>query len=222
MEDEPQDGGAEEPTEVREPATEPLGEEAPAGARPKRLLRSRDDRMIAGVAGGLGAYFGVDPIIIRIGFGVSVLFGGLGLVAYLALALFVPSEDGSDDPKAPVQSSKLMAVLAVGLVVLVLLTGIGGFFFWDDGPGQALWIVIPLAALVAAWAAIRDRGGWRRSRNLFGTVLVGFLAATTFIVLATAAALLTAVGEGVAVALGLAGVGVLLVAARDSPAAGAG
>jgi len=62
------------------------------GSKPKRLLRSGDDRMIAGVAGGLGRYFQVDPVIFRIGFAVSVFFGGLGVLAYLALWLFVPAE----------------------------------------------------------------------------------------------------------------------------------
>ncbi|MGB2850830.1 MAG: PspC domain-containing protein [Solirubrobacterales bacterium] len=214
MEDERQGTGAEEDTEVREPETEPIeaSTSSAEGQRPKRLLRSRDDRMIAGVAGGLGQYFGVDPIIIRIGFGVSVLFGGLGLVAYLALALFVPSEDGTDDPQAPFQSSKAMAVLAAGLVLLVLLSGLGGLLFWGDGPGGLLWVVIPLAAAIAAWAAIRDRGGWSGTGNVLGTVGLALLAGTSFVVLATGAALLTAVGEGVAVALGLIGAGVLLVA----------
>ena len=63
-------------------------------AAPRRLLRSRDDRMLAGVAGGLGRYFDVDPVIVRIAFAISIFFGGLGVIAYAALALFVPSGDG--------------------------------------------------------------------------------------------------------------------------------
>ena len=61
-----------------------------------RLLRSSSDRVIAGVAGGLGDYFGVDPIIFRIGFVLSILFGGLGALAYVLLAVFVPT-DGDPD-----------------------------------------------------------------------------------------------------------------------------
>ena len=61
-----------------------------------RLLRSSSDRVIAGVAGGLGDYFGVDPVLFRIGFGLSILFGGLGVLAYLLLAVFVPT-DGDPD-----------------------------------------------------------------------------------------------------------------------------
>jgi phage shock protein PspC (stress-responsive transcriptional regulator) len=56
------------------------------------LTRSSHDSKIAGVAGGLGEYFGVDPVLFRVGFGVSVLFSGAGLVAYLVLALIMPSD----------------------------------------------------------------------------------------------------------------------------------
>src|SRR5919204_824792 len=63
---------------------------------PRRLRRSRSDRMLLGVSGGLGKYFGVDPILFRIGFGISVFFGGIGALAYALLALFVPT-DGEPD-----------------------------------------------------------------------------------------------------------------------------
>ena len=56
----------------------------------KRLYRSRDERMIAGVAGGLGEYFGMDPTIVRILFVVFAIGAGSGLLAYLIMALIVP------------------------------------------------------------------------------------------------------------------------------------
>ena len=57
----------------------------------KRLFRSRDERMIAGVAGGLGDYFGVDPTIVRLLFVFAVFFGvggSLGFVLGLQLSQF--------------------------------------------------------------------------------------------------------------------------------------
>ena len=87
------------PTEPQPPAPDqaPTSEQPDEGRdRPRRLLRSSSDRVIAGVAGGLGDYFGVDPIIFRIGFVLSILFGGLGALAYLLLAVFVPT-DGDPD-----------------------------------------------------------------------------------------------------------------------------
>src|SRR3954468_14029470 len=61
---------------------------------PRKLARSSEDHLIAGVAGGLGRYFGLDPVLFRIAFGVSIFFGGLGLLAYIALVAFLPSDDG--------------------------------------------------------------------------------------------------------------------------------
>jgi phage shock protein C len=58
----------------------------------KRLTRSTSDRKLGGVAGGLGEYFSVDPIVIRVGFAVATVFSGAGALAYLALLAFVPSD----------------------------------------------------------------------------------------------------------------------------------
>ena len=59
----------------------------------KRLYRSRDNRMVAGVAGGLAEYFGIDPTIVRLDWVFLLLPGGLpGLLPYLLLWLIVPLE----------------------------------------------------------------------------------------------------------------------------------
>ncbi len=57
----------------------------------RRLVRRRDGKVIAGVAGGLGDYFGVDPVIFRIAFVVAALAGGTGIIAYLAAWLLIPA-----------------------------------------------------------------------------------------------------------------------------------
>ena len=57
------------------------------------LRRSRRDRMIAGVCGGLGEFFGVSPFWFRLGFLIALVPGGVpGIAAYLILWLVVPSE----------------------------------------------------------------------------------------------------------------------------------
>ena len=58
----------------------------------KRLQRSRHDRVIAGVAGGLGEYFDIDPVIFRIGFVVLAFLGGAGILLYPAAWLLLPEE----------------------------------------------------------------------------------------------------------------------------------
>lgn len=65
----------------------------------KRLYRSRDERMISGVCGGIGRYFNVDPTLVRLLFVVFALAGGPGLIAYIILAIVVPEEPS--DYEAP-------------------------------------------------------------------------------------------------------------------------
>jgi phage shock protein C len=59
----------------------------------KRILRSRNDRMIAGVAGGLATYFNIDPLFIRLGFALLALVNGVGIMIYMILWLLLPNED---------------------------------------------------------------------------------------------------------------------------------
>jgi len=58
----------------------------------KRLVRSRDDRMLAGVAGGLAEHLNMDTTLIRLIFVVLTLAGGPGLLIYLILWLIMPDE----------------------------------------------------------------------------------------------------------------------------------
>ncbi len=58
----------------------------------KRLVRSTADRRIAGVCGGIGEYFGIDPTMVRIGWVVFCLLGGSGVLAYILCALIIPEE----------------------------------------------------------------------------------------------------------------------------------
>ncbi|AEH60032.1 phage shock protein C, PspC [Methanosalsum zhilinae DSM 4017] len=58
----------------------------------KKLTRSRDDRMIAGVCGGLGKYFDIDSTVVRLIFIVAILIDGLGILIYIAMAIIVPEE----------------------------------------------------------------------------------------------------------------------------------
>ena len=57
----------------------------------KRLFRSKKDRMVCGVCGGLGNYFGIDPTLIRLGW---ILFGltGAGFFAYLIACFIIPEK----------------------------------------------------------------------------------------------------------------------------------
>ena len=57
-----------------------------------KLYRSRDNRMIAGVCGGLGEFMGVDPTIVRLLFALGLFLGTLTLWVYLVMMLVIPEE----------------------------------------------------------------------------------------------------------------------------------
>ena len=58
----------------------------------KKMIRSATDRKLAGVCGGIGEYFGIDPTMVRIGWVVFCLLGGSGVLAYFLCALIIPEE----------------------------------------------------------------------------------------------------------------------------------
>ncbi len=58
----------------------------------KKLYRSRKDKMIGGVAGGLAEYFDIDPTLVRIIFIVTLFIGGGGFLAYIIMWIVVPEE----------------------------------------------------------------------------------------------------------------------------------
>ncbi len=63
---------------------------------PKKFYRSRKDRKLAGVCAGIGEYFDVDPVLIRLLWIFFTLAGGGGLLAYLIAWLVVPEDPGSE------------------------------------------------------------------------------------------------------------------------------
>ena len=58
----------------------------------KRLYRSKDDRMIAGVCAGLAEYIDIDPTIVRLLFALGLIAGGATFWAYLVMMMVVPEE----------------------------------------------------------------------------------------------------------------------------------
>lgn len=64
----------------------------------KKLYRSQDQRILGGVCGGLGEYFNIDPIIVRLIFVAFALVGGGGLLLYLIMWLVIPQEPTEGAP----------------------------------------------------------------------------------------------------------------------------
>lgn len=57
----------------------------------KRLYKSRENKMIAGVCGGIAEYFDIDPTLVRIGWVIFCALGGSGFIAYIVAAIIMPS-----------------------------------------------------------------------------------------------------------------------------------
>jgi phage shock protein PspC (stress-responsive transcriptional regulator) len=96
----------------------------------RRLRRRTSDRVIGGVAGGLGDYLNVDPLLIRIGFVGLMVFGGAGLVLYVIAWLLIPHE-GTDEStverlirRIGMRSRNLVLVVLAVAATYVLFFGI--------------------------------------------------------------------------------------------------
>ncbi|QQY78802.1 phage shock protein C (PspC) family protein [Keratinibaculum paraultunense] len=87
----------------------------------KKLKRSRNDRMIAGVCGGIAEYFNIDPTIVRI-IWVLLCFvpGSPGLLAYLICALIIPEDDGViyQDEKNNINPKNTALFIGLALIII--------------------------------------------------------------------------------------------------------
>lgn len=59
----------------------------------KRLYRSKKDRMICGVCGGIANYFNIDPTLVRLAFVLIAMGAGSGILAYIIATIIIPDED---------------------------------------------------------------------------------------------------------------------------------
>src|SRR5258705_293378 len=125
----------------------------------RRLTRSSDDRVIAGVAGGLGRYFGVDPVVIRIILVVLMFFGGAGFIAYAAAWLFVPSDKDPNARFGGRQIARRMGI-ALGVLVATVIVSIGGAWGVAVGGGTATALIIIAAGLVLVVGAVTGGMRW--------------------------------------------------------------
>jgi phage shock protein PspC (stress-responsive transcriptional regulator) len=133
------------------------------------LRRSRDDRMIGGVCGGLGRYAGIDPIIFRIVLAALAIFGGVGLLLYALAWLLVP-EEGSDTSELhrlfQGHASPLPIIAAIVIGFLGLLAFVDVVKHRPAGQFALLLIVL---AVVAVIALTRRAGTAPPAATAFGT-----------------------------------------------------
>jgi phage shock protein PspC (stress-responsive transcriptional regulator) len=139
-------------------------EQATVGPR-RPLLRSRDDRVLWGVAGGLAEHVGFNPTLVRIAFVVISLFGGAGVLAYLVLAVALPEDDGTGKPVDESLWARLGKVALVCLLVAIGLgvaVGLAAVSAWVTATGHgtviaAVVITVGVALVAVAFANVRRR-----------------------------------------------------------------
>ncbi|WP_025642567.1 PspC domain-containing protein [Schnuerera ultunensis] len=90
----------------------------------KKLKRSSSDKILAGVCGGIGEYFNVDPVIVRI-LWVLITFmpGGPGLLAYIVCALIIPEDNGVIYQDTNGGSSTKNTPIFIGIALII----VGGY-----------------------------------------------------------------------------------------------
>lgn len=126
------------------------------GAEPKRLMRSRRDRIVAGVCGGLAAYLNIDPTLVRLLFVVLVFAsGGILLVGYVVMWLIMPEEEtmasgvpedtGTPSVRPGLEHNRARDLSILGLVLMA----------------------------VGAYLLLRNLGIWSVTRYIWPVVLIG-------------------------------------------------
>ena len=166
----------------------------------RKLERSRSDRMLAGVGGGLARYFEIHPAVFRVGFVVLTLLGGAGILIYAAAALVIPDEGKADSIATEALRNRRdrpwpligLGLLAVGGAILLSRATL-----WPDGDawwlfliagGVILWLTRHPKADAEAPTGTAELGaeGSRRGRRVFRGIAIAFASLLALLVAALA------------------------------------
>jgi phage shock protein C len=126
----------------------------------RRLYRCRENRMLAGVAGGLAEYTGLDPSLVRILWLVSVFFWGAGVLLYIAMAIIVPLE-----PITPEAAAAHAADVAAGIAAP---------HRHREGSGRVVTFIGVVLLIIGSLAMIDAYlPGWATWRQLWPLLFLG-------------------------------------------------
>jgi len=112
---------------------------------PKRLYRSKRERVFAGVCGGIAEYLDVDPTLIRLAWFIFILMAGTGILAYFVAMIIIPENPKEKAPKRKEPTKEEYEVknydderkgALIGGMILLLI----GFFFLANNFGLMVWM----------------------------------------------------------------------------------
>ncbi len=146
----------------------------------ERLYRSRTDRVLFGVAGGMADWLDVDPSVVRLVWAILVLFGGAGLLLYIIAALVIPEEPYEPIPATGMPSGAVPGTTPAGAPGSAMAdAGFGGDTA-SGGPATGA-----AGAAPSSWASYADARAARRAARaarraergnnagvIFGVILV--------------------------------------------------
>jgi phage shock protein PspC (stress-responsive transcriptional regulator) len=179
-----------------------MSENTVEGPAIKPLQRSRSDRMLAGVSGGLASYFEIHPAFFRVGFVVLTLLGGAGLVIYFAAVLVMPDEGQQDSIVSAAirdRRDRPWPLIAVGLLATAAVILLSHATLWPHGDA---WLPFLLVGAAILWitrtrkseaeataptdATARARTDSRRVRRLFTGIAVVIASVVALVLIAAA------------------------------------
>jgi len=146
----------------------------------RRLERSREGRIVGGVAAGLGRYFDLTPAVFRLGFVVLTILGGAGVLVYIAAFLVMPKEGEERSIAEDVLAKRRehpARLVAFGLIAVAILSLLARADTWPSA--GAAWFLIIVAGLFLLWTGLRGR-----RRGLVITLLAILAAIATAAVVA--------------------------------------
>jgi phage shock protein PspC (stress-responsive transcriptional regulator) len=202
-------------TEAPRPDPDPGPAATTPPPAPRRLLRTRDDRVVGGVCSGLARYFNVDPLIVRIAAVALIFVGGFALIAYLAALLLVPDDDGTGRPVTgkPGRFSTILGAIIIVLAGCALLEGT-----WGIGSGWLFGALVPMVLIVTILAIAGQRllAGRGEDQPAIARIAAAALLLSAVlagsVVIAAGAAVATAAGGGEIIAGTVIVLGALMVA----------
>ena len=132
-------------------------------AGPPRLYRSRDHRVVAGVASGIAGHLAISVIAVRVMFVLLLVFGGLGLMLYAAFWAVLPPQPASAEPPPRRDLAQLLPFVAIGLGLMLVQSMVFG---WQGVAGAAGWLVAVIAVgagMIWHQSPVERRRRWSRT-----------------------------------------------------------